>query len=414
MAVKQEYIDIMVNIPGFSVNMVSSHHFDDEGLCLFIVLGRKERKYQCRCGREFDTYYDCKERSVRDLSYGPYKRSYLFFVQMRVDCPDCGVVTESLAWVLPRVEYSKRLAAAVALACQEIRSIKAVAEQFGLHEKTVKQIDKAALEEELPDPSEASPKVIGVDEFSIRRHHHYATTVVDFEKKVVPYVAKDRTKESLAGFYKALGKEKCKAIEAVAMDMWRPYEEATREHCPNAEIVYDPFHLIAAYGREVIDKVRVRETWKAYGRLLEVIKGSRYLLLKNRENLDPKRDEPARLSDLLRLNRRLNTVYILKDDLKQLWFYKSEAWARKWFQDWYLRAIRSRIEPLKKFARRLKEHLPGILAHCRYPIHTSFIEGVNNKIKVIKRVAFGFRDLKYFFLKIRGAFRPEVTHTKIR
>jgi len=413
MAVKQEYIDIMVNIPGFSVGRASTHNHEGD-LDLMIELFRKESKYRCRCGNEFTSYYDCDERCVRDLSYGVFKRSYLVFYQVRVDCPDCGVVTESLDWMLPRVEYSKRLAAFVALACQEIRSIKAVAEQFGLHEKTVKKIDKAALKKELPDPSEASPKIIGVDEFSIRRRHRYATTVVDFEKRTVPYVAKDRTKESLAGFYKALGKEKCKAIEAVAMDMWRPYEEATREHCPNAEIVYDPFHLIAAYGREVIDQVRVQETWKAYGRSLEVIKGSRYLLLKNRKNLDPKRDEPARLSDLLRLNRRLNTVYILKDDLKQLWFYRSEAWARKWFDWWYRRAIRSRIEPLKKFAKRLKKHLPGILAHCRYPIHTSFIEGINNKIKVIKRIAFGFIDLDYFFLKIRGAFRPEVAHTKIR
>jgi len=411
MAVRQDYIDILFDIPGFMVTMVNVHYFEGEQKPeLWVVLSRRERRYRCRCGREFTSYYDCCQRSVRDLAYGPYKKSLLFFTQVRVDCPDCGVVTEDLDWVLPRVEYSKRLAAEVALSCREIRSIKAVAEQFGLHEKTVKKIDQAALEAELPDPSQASPRLLGVDEFSIRRRHHYGTTVFDFERQEVPYVAKDRTKESLAGFYQVLGPEKCNQIEAVAMDMWRPYEEATREYCPHAEIVYDPFHLIAAYGREVIDKVRVQERWKAYGRLLEVIKGSRYLLLKNRKNLDPEHDEPARLADLLRLNRRLNTVYILKDDLKQLWFYKSEAWARKWFEGWHRRALRSRIEPLKNFARQLKNHLAGILAHCRYPIHTSFIEGINNKIKVIKRVAFGFRDLKYFFLKIRGAFRPEVTH----
>lgn len=413
MAVKKDYIEIMVNIQGFSVGRVSTHKHED-GVALMIELVRKQERYRCRCGNEFTSYYDCDERCVRDLSYGVFARSYLSFYQVRVECPDCGVLTEDLDWVGPRVEYSMRLAALVALACQEIRSIKAVAKQFGLDEKTVKKIDKSALEEELPDPSEASPKILCVDEFSIRRRHRYATTVVDFEKKSVPYLAKDRTKESLAGFYQALGKDKCAAIEAVAMDMWKPYEAATREHCPNAVIVYDPFHLIAAYGREVIDKVRVEETAKARGRALEVIKGSRYLLLKNRSNLDREHDEPARLADLLSINRRLNKVYVLKDDLKQLWFYKSEAWARKWFEHWYHRAIRSRIEPLKKFAQRLKEHLPGIMAHCRYPIHTSFIEGINNKIKVIKRVAYGFTDLDYFFLKIRGAFRQEVTHTEIR
>jgi len=234
--------------------------------------------------------------------------------------------------------------------------------------------------------------------------------VIDFETREIPYIGEDRTKESLAEFYEALGPEKCEKIEAVAMDMWKPYEEATREYCPNAEIVYDPFHVIAAYGREVVDKVRVEEYKKACDEDREAIKGSRYLLLKNSSSLDRKKGEHVRLSELLRLNRRLNTVYVLKDDLKRIWFYKSEAWAEKWFEAWYSRAIRSRIGPLKRFARRLKKHLHGLLAHCRYPIHTSFIEGVNNKIKVIKRIAFGFRDLKYFFLKIRGAFNA-ATHT---
>jgi len=403
MAVKQEYIDIFVNIPGFSVGMVGT--IGEEGdKTLMIELKRKESMYQCRCGREFTARYDSRERCVRDLPYGPWKISCLVFWQARVDCPACGVVTEHLDWVGPRVEYTRRLAGGVALCCREARSIKSVAQQFGLHVHTVKKMDKEALERELPDPSEAEPRLLGVDEFSIRKHHHYATTVVDLEKMEVPYVAEHRLKESLAGFYRALGPEKCGRIEAVAMDMWKPYEEATREHCPNAEIVYDPFHLIAAYGRDVIDKVRVQETRKAHGRQLEVIKGSRYLLLKNFSNLAWEKGEPVRLSELLRLNSRLNTVYVLKDDLKQLWRYRRPGWVLKWFEEWRWRAMHSRIEALKQFARKLTDHLPGILAHCKYPIHTGFLEGVNNKIKVIKRVAFGFHDLEYFFLKIRGAF----------
>ena len=108
---------------------------------------------------------------------------------------------------------------------------------------------------------------------------------------------------------------------------------------------------------------------------------------------------------MLDLNRKLTTVYVLKDDLKQLWSYKREYWARRFFEHWYKRAIYSKIEPLKKFARSLKDHLDGILAHCKYPIHTGTLEGINNKIKVIKRVAFGFGDMTYFFLKIRSSFR---------
>jgi transposase len=271
------------------------------------------------------------------------------FWQVRVECPDCGVVTEKLDWLERRANYTKRLAACVALSCREIRSLKSVAEQYGLHPHTVKEIDKAALETELPDAGDSDPSVIGVDEFSIRKGHHYGTVVADYEDKSVLQVAEGRTKESLSSFYQLLGPEKCMNIEAVAMDMWPAYEEATREHCPNAKIVYDPFHLISAYGREVVDVVRSQEAKKAEGLDGFFIKGSRYLLLKNSVNLDPSRNEPARLSELLKLNKKLNTVYTLKDDLKQLWLYRSESWAHKWFDGWYKRAMRSGIEPLKRF-----------------------------------------------------------------
>jgi len=133
-----------------------------------------------------------------------------------------------------------------------------------------------------------------------------------------------------------------------------------------------------------------------------VFKGTKYLLLSNRANVLGKKR--GQLDELLQANRSLSIVYILKDDLKHLWDYRSEGWARKWFEGWYQRAIESGIEPLIKFAGSLQAHLRGILAHCRYPLSTSFLEGMNNKIKVIKRIAFGFRDMEYFFLKIRGAF----------
>ena len=107
---------------------------------------------------------------------------------------------------------------------------------------------------------------------------------------------------------------------------------------------------------------------------------------------------------MLRANRALATVYVLKDDLKSLWDYSYEGAARRFWDEWYDRAIRSRIAPLKKFARNLKERLAGVLAHCRWPLHTSLLEGINNKIKVIKRMAYGYRDDEYFFLKIRAAF----------
>jgi len=135
----------------------------------------------------------------------------------------------------------------------------------------------------------------------------------------------------------------------------------------------------------------------------KLVKGARWLLLRNRENVTRPEDQ-VRLNELLNANKALMTVYVLRDDLKELWRYRHRGYAKAFWNGWYRRAMSSRIEPLKTFARRLKPFLPGILAHCRWPLGTNLIEGINNTIKVIKRMAYGFRDDRYFFLKIRAAF----------
>jgi transposase len=169
--------------------------------------------------------------------------------------------------------------------------------------------------------------------------------------------------------------------------------------------VFDLFHVVAKYGREVVDRVRIDEAnrWRSHRGMRRMVKGSRWLLLRNAENV-PTEGERIRLRELLAANRALFTVYVLKDDLKTLWRYRHVGYAKRFWQQWYSRAIRSRIAPLCVFARRLKVYLPGILAHCQWPLGTSLIEGINNRIKVIKRMAYGFRDEPYFFLKIRAAF----------
>lgn len=403
--VKQEYIDKLFGIPR---HFVSSLYFlEDQGdRELVVQLARHSgTRFQCPCGRLCDRYYDFHERMVRDLAFGAFSISWLVFYQFRVDCPDCGVKTEALDWVEPRVRYTKRLAGAVALACREIRSLSSVGKQFDLSWKTVKEIDKKALLEELPPVGETDATILAVDEFAIKKRHKYGTTVIDAKKAEVLYVGWGRHEGTLASFYEAMGSDRCDQVEAVAMDMWQPFEKATRAHCQHARIVYDPFHIIRNYGSQVVDRVRIDEAAKASEMGKKLFRGSKYLLLKNSENLSEEKDEAARLKELLDLNRKLTTVYVLKDDLKQLWSYKREYWARRFFEQWYKRAIYSKIEPLKKFARSLKGNLDGILAHCKYPIHTGTLEGINNKIKVIKRVAFGFGDMTYFFLKIRSSFR---------
>lgn len=345
-----------------------------------IELSRADVEIICHCGKAFNAFYDdCVYSMARDLPYGLYKHSWLCFHQVRVDYPHCGVVTEELPFCDPWAGYSKRLAADVAHSCRETRSLKAIAEQYGLDWKTVKEIDKRALAEELPHPQDTPAQILAVDEFSIKRRHRYGTTVIDAEQKAVLGAGKDRKQETLEEFFSLFGEENCTGVLACAMDMWDPYEAAVRKHCPQAEIVYDPFHIISAYGREVVDKTRVEEFKKARGRYKEVYKGTRYILLSNPENLKDWQQE--KLQELLALNKRLFTISLLREDLKRLFSYRSPHHAERFFRGWYRRAIYSKIEPLKKFARMFKRKPPGVLAHCRNPIHTSVLEGINNKIK---------------------------------
>ncbi len=190
------------------------------------------------------------------------------------------------------------------------------------------------------------------------------------------------------------------------MDMNTAFDREVRAQCPNAEVVYDLFHVVAKYGREVIDRVRVDEAnrLKHDRPARQVIKSARWLLLRNRENLKTPERGAVRLEELLAANQSLMTVYVLKEDLRQLWRCRHAGYAKRLWEGWYRRAMDSGIAPLMQFARRLKPYLQGILAHCHHPLHTSVFEGINNRIKVIKRMAYGFRDTDYFFLKIRAAF----------
>ncbi len=244
-----------------------------------------------------------------------------------------------------------------------------------------------------------------MDEFAIQRGHRYATVVLEPLTRRVLWVGRGRGREDVRPFFELLGTQGCAALEAVVMDMNTAYAQETRSHCPQVAIVYDLFHVVAKYAREVIDRVRVNAAneLRADPAGRKLVKGARWLLLRNREHLNRRADR-VRLQELLRANRSLFVVYVLKDDLKHLWSYRYAGAARRFWAGWYQRAVRSRIPPLVAFARKLKGYLPGILAHARYPLHTSLLEGVNNKIKVLKRMAYGYRDDEYFFLKIRAAF----------
>jgi transposase len=345
-----------------------------------------------RCGRCGEVTQDVHETIVRRIRELPIldADTWLLIPLARVSCPACGPTTEALSWLDRYARMTKRFAESVARLAR-VLPIKQVADHYGLHWETVKAIDRAALEEQLGPVDLTGVRQIAIDEFAIRKGHRYATSVVDAQNSRVLWVGRGHRREDIRPFFLLLGAEGCAQIEAAVMDMSEAYELETRAHCPKAEVVFDLFHIVAKYGREVMDRVRVDQTNRLAraGRndnrtraRRRVIKGTRWLLLRNRENVTAPRDR-IRLREVLAANRALWVVYILKDALKQLWRYRyRRAAQRAWYQ-WYGWAIRSRIPALVIFAKRLKPKLSGILAHCRYPLNTSLLEGINNKIKVL-------------------------------
>lgn len=367
-------------------------------------------RYCSRCGQRVGPLHDVTTRRVRELPILDAE-TWLLVPLARVDCAQCGPTIEGLPWLDRYARMTKRFAESVARLAQ-VLPIQHVADWFGLSWDTVQAIDHAALTARLGPIDLTGLQRIAIDEFAIQKGHRYATVVAEPDTRRVLWVGRGHRREDLRTFFELLGPAGCAALEVAVMDMSEAYELETRAHCPQITIVYDFFHVVAKFGREVIDRVRTEETnriARANGpndrptrARRRVLKGTRWLLLRNKGNLRP--EERIRLRDVLALNRHLWVVYVLKDDLKTLWRYRYPAVAQRAWSQWYGWAIRSRIPPLVTFAQQLKRKLPGILAHCRYPLNTGVLEGINNKIKVLKRMAYGFRNDDYFFLKIRAAF----------
>lgn len=372
--------------------------------CILRLRAREGALRRCSgCGLAGMAVHDQEERRVRDLPIFGFPVE-LVLPRMRVACPHCGSKLEQLTWLEPYARVTTRLAASVSRLCQ-VMSVRHVASFYGLAWTTVKLIDHRCLERQMGPPNLQGVEVIAMDEFAIQKGHRYATVIVEPYCKRVLWVGRGRGRLDVRPFFELLGAVGRKSLRAVCMDMNAAYAEEVRFQCPQANIVYDLFHVLAKYGREVIDRVRVDEANRLRNdrHARQLVKGSRWLLLRNRDHITNE-DDQVRLKELLAANRALLTVYLLKDELKELWAYRHAGYAHRFWLQWHWRAMHSRIEPLKKFARNLLPLVPGILSHCNWPLGTNLIEGINNRIKVIKRMAYGFRDDAYFFLKIRAAF----------
>lgn len=352
------------------------------------------------CGGPARTVHSRTRKFVRDLDFGGHQMM-LHVDYRKIWCDHCGGVrVEQLDFVDPSQRVTNRLAAYVVQLCRSGMSVQAVAHHLDLDPKTVKAIDKAALDVEFGQTRYEGLVRLAIDEIAVRKGHSYMTVVLDYDTGRVVWMGEGRQIETLDEFFKNMPENVRNGIKAVALDMWDAYINSVQRWCPNADIVFDLFHVVKAFNK-VIDKIRNEEFRKSDQEGRQLLKGSKYLLVRRNENL--RRNQRARLKEILAVNEVLNAVYWLKDLLKHIWDYVRPGWAMSALDAWQAVAEAVGHPALLRFSRMLEKYKYGILNHCKHPIHTSKLEGVNNKIKVIKRIAYGFHDLEYFTLKVKQA-----------
>lgn len=339
-------------------------------------------------------------RMYRTLPIGS-KPVFIELPVQRVRCHHCGCTREvDVKFADTRRTYTLAFERCV-LDLSKHMTIKDTVKHLGVSWDIVKDIQKRYLHKRFFKPSLKGLKLIAIDEISISKGHKYLTVVLNLETGVVVFVGDGKGADALEPFWKRLKYTKAK-IKAVAIDMSPAYVAAVLDNLPGTKIVFDRFHLQKLFNDKLSELRRAIQR-EAEGPLQQnVLKGTRWLLLKNSQNLDKDKNEKQRLEKALSLNEPLATAYYLKEDLRQLWDQPTKEDAKQFLADWRKRAKASRIGILMKFANTLASCSYGILTWFDFRISTGPLEGTNNKIKTMKRQAYGFRDREFFKLKICG------------
>ena len=367
--------------------------------CMRVRIDRLGKRL-LRCGvcrqRCLEVHDVRKQREWRDLSMRklPLKLCYR---PRRVKCPRCGVRVEDFPWAEPWARVTTALSHAVAVLAREL-SWQGTAREYGLNWKSVATIVKRAVQYGLKHRKRPPVHVIGIDEVSRRKGQVYLTVVYDLERRVLLWVGDDRTEEAVRPFFtQEMGKRRCQTLRVVCMDMWAPYAKLVREHAVNAQILFDRFHIVK-HLNEAVDAAR-RELWRQLTTQQRVsFKGTRWLLLKNPWNLSNGQKE--RLSTLVRWNSPLVRAWYLKESFQLFWTYQQPWRAKQHLLKWMSSAMRSKLEPFKKFVGMLRSHLDGVLAWTKTRLSNGAVEGMNNKIKSISHRSFGFRTAENFIAAI--------------
>src|SRR5512142_2911123 len=355
----------------------------------------------CRCSACGSPQVQSRGRVERRFRASPIGRRATFVVLPipRVECQACGVVRQvKIPFADPRRSYTSSFER-YALELGRRMTIRDVAMHLGVSWDVIKEIQKRDLSRRYAKPKLKHLRHIAIDEIAVAKGHRYLTIILDLESGAVVFVGDGKGAKALKPFWKRLRGRKAK-IAAVAMDMAPAYREAVATHLPKAKIGCDRFHVMKLFNEKLSDLRRAlyREATDVMRR--KVLKGTRWLLLKAAENLAEEKDEKKRLEEALALNQSLATAYYLKEDLRQFWEQPGQKFATLFLDGWIKRAGASGIRMLQQMARTLAAHRRGLLAYYDVMITSGPMEGTNNKIKTMKRQAYGFRDREFFKLKI--------------
>lgn len=344
-------------------------------------------------------FYDRKIRRVRDLPCGESRVSLELEIR-RIFCKTCDKVKqEKLPWLSKNPFYTKRFYLFVGRRCR-VSTIQDVAKEVRLDWDTVKDLEKQYMQEQLLRSGIPAPVAIGVDEISIRKRHTYRIVVSDLiRRRAIWFGGQSNSEKDMDLFYQWLGAKKARKIKLVVMDMWKAFAKSAKKNVPQADILYDKFHIMTHLG-DAMDEVRKQEYFRLSGKDRSYIKGQKYTLLSNRENLSL--NGKKSLKKLMKANKRLQTAYLLKETFGQLWSYNTEGWARKFFDNWKAALKWQKLQPYVEFAEMVERHWDGVASYCHpeNKVPLGFVEGLNNKIRVLQRRAYGLRDEEYLRLKI--------------
>lgn len=369
--------------------------------CIHLYVRPKERLVRCSCCKCRDVIRRGRhERWLRTVPIG-LKPVWLCVDVPRVQCRECGRTRRIDIGIAGRRRWYTRAFERFALTLTRMATMLDVSRLLGIGWDGVKDIFKRHLQRRFGSPRLSRLRCIAIDEISVRKGQKYLTLVMDLHSGAVVFVGDGRGAEALDPFWARLKRSRAK-LRAVATDMSAAYIGAVRENLPGVPLVFDHFHVVKLMNERLTEIRRKlhHELSSRMGR--NVLKGSRWILLKNPENLCRERNEPDRLREALQMNEPLATAYYLKEDLRQIWSQPCKADAARFLDGWIERATGSGIAPLARMANTLAAYRSGLLAWYDHPISSGPMEGTNNKIKTMKRQAYGYRDMDFFKLRIMG------------